>query len=482
MIVIASLRFISQCMPPRLQTMSKLTQHWPKRLEDGNKPAYLMIADLIAEDVRSGRLSVRDRLPPLRDLAEALQLNYTTVARGYAEARKRGLIDSRAGMGTFIRGSNPALPLRGGSSAEMTMNMPPEIQDPLLLQRLRERGAAALGAVDMHDLLRYQDFGGSQQDREAGAQWMSPLLPSLPTDRVLVCPGIQATLTTLLSLLARPGESICVESLTYSGIKAIATQLGVRLHALPLDDEGPSAAAFEEACKTLQPKALYCNPTLLNPTTLTLSPKRREALADVALRFNVPIIEDDAYALLPRQSPTPLALLAPELTYYLTGFSKVLGAGLRTAYAVAPSARQAQRLAGALRTTTVMTSPITSVLATQWIHDGIATTMLQAIRKESMARQELAAKRLARHPYQAQAEGFHLWLPLPSSNGAEIAAYLRSQGVGAVASAAFATDGHPPDALRICLGGPLSREQCDDALQRIADTLDHPTDLHAQVM
>ncbi|CAH2807719.1 MAG: Transcriptional regulator, GntR family domain / Aspartate aminotransferase (EC [uncultured Caballeronia sp.] len=36
----------------------------------------------------------RDRLPGLRDLANELQLNYTTVARAYAEARKRGLLDS----------------------------------------------------------------------------------------------------------------------------------------------------------------------------------------------------------------------------------------------------------------------------------------------------------------------------------------------------------------------------------------------------
>ena len=67
------------------------------------------------------------------------------------------------------------------------------------------------------------------------------------------------------------GELICAESLTYPGLKAIASQLGVQLHALTLDDEGPSAAEFEQACRTLRPKALYLNPTLQNPTTLTVS-------------------------------------------------------------------------------------------------------------------------------------------------------------------------------------------------------------------
>jgi len=461
--------------------MYKLSPHWLKQLKTVDKPAYLLIADLIAEGVHNGQLVARDRLPPLRDLAVELELNYTTVARAYAEARKRGLIDSHAGMGTFVRGRTPA------RSAEMTMNLPPEIEDPLLLGKLRESAAAVLSGSDIHALLRYQDFGGTPADRAAGALWLRQRLPACRAELTMVCPGIQSALVALLSQLARPGELICVESLSYPGIKAIAAQLGVRLHALPLDDEGPDADAFEEACKTLAPKALYCNPTILNPTTLTVSQKRREALVDVALRFAVPIIEDDAYAMLLRQMPAPLAVLAPALTYYVTGFAKCLGAGLRAAYIHAPGLRHAERVAGALRATTVMASPITNRLATQWINDGTAGAMAQAIRKESMARQEIAARRLAGYAYQAQPEGFHLWLPLPNeTNVPDFAAHMRAQGVGVVSSAAFSTDGDPPPAVRVSLGGPINRDQCDAALHllgdALADALAAPHGMHARVM
>ena len=463
--------------------LNKLVPHWLRRLEGSERPAYLLIADLIAEDLRSGRLSARERLPTLRELADSLQLNYTTVARAYAEARKRGLIDSRPGMGSFVRGHSPALPLRGGSGAEMTMNLPPEPQDPALLARMHSSAAELMQGADLYTLMRYQDFGGSAEDKAAAMGWLRRYLPDCPANRVLVCPGIHSVLAALVSQLARPGELVCVESLTYPGIKAIATQLGVQLHALPLDDEGPSAAAFEQACKTLKPKALYCNPTLLNPTTQTMSPHRREALAEIALNYSIPIIQDDAYAMLPRDTPTPLAMLAPELTYYVSGLSKCLGAGLRTAYVFAPTERQAQRLAGALRATTVMASPITNALATRWVNDGTAEAMLQAIRSESMARQALAANHLAGHGVLAQPEGFHLWLPLNSAwSVVEFASYLRTRGVGVVASAAFSTDGDPPDAVRICLGGPLSRDDCDNALRLIADTLAHPLHPHATVM
>ncbi|MDF3886639.1 PLP-dependent aminotransferase family protein [Cupriavidus basilensis] len=463
--------------------MSGLASHWLKRLAESAKPAYLMIPDLIEEDLASGRLQARDRLPALRDLAEALRLNYTTVARAYAEARKRGLIDAKAGSGTFVRGRAPALPLRAGTGAEMTMNMPPE--PPVLTARLRESAGRLMGATDPFSLLRYQDFGGTPADRAVATEWLKRYVPACRADTVLICPGIHSALVALVSLLARPGQTICLDTLAYPGIKAIATQLGVQLQALPSDEEGPLGPAFETLCKTQKPSALYCNPTLQNPSTRTMPQGRREILADIALRYSVPIIEDDAYGMLPQRTPDAMATLAPELTYYVTGLSKCFGAGLRIAFINGPTARQTQRLAGTLRATTVMASPFNTLLATSWIKDGTAEDMLKAIRAESVARQLVAREVFAGRPYDADPEGFHLWLPVPQDSGwrpSELALHLRSRGIGAVSSAAFSTDGNPPDAIRLCLGGPVDRDEMEESLQIVADTLDDPHHLHSAML
>jgi DNA-binding transcriptional MocR family regulator len=195
-----------------------------------------------------------------------------------------------------------------------------------------------------------------------------------------------------------------------------------------------------------------------------------------------PIIEDDAYGMLPQQTPPSLANLAPELTYHVSGLSKCFGAGLRSAYVRAPSERQAQRLAGAMRATTVMSSPVTNALATAWVQDGTAQAMLQAVREECAVRQSMAATHLQGHPILAPQDAFHLWLPLsPDWSPVEFASYLRTRGAGVVASAAFSTDGDPPDAVRVCLGGPVSRDECDQALRLIADTLNHPVHPHSTV-
>jgi DNA-binding transcriptional MocR family regulator len=459
--------------------MNQPAHHWIRKLEESRKPAYLTIPDLIEEDLASGRLRPRDRLPGLRDLADLLSLNYTTIARAYAEARKRGLLDARAGSGTFVRGRTQTLPLAGGSSVEMSMNMPPE--PPALAARLRESAASLMRGADPYQLLRYQDFGGTAADRAAGREWLRARVPDCDVDTVLVCPGIHGALVALVSQLARPGEMICLDSLAYPGIKAIASQLGVRLQALPRDEDGPLPHAFEALCKSEKPGGFYCNPTLQNPSTLTLTRQRREALADVALRYNVPIIEDEPYGMLPPDAPPAMAALAPELTYHVTGLSKTLGAGLRIGYLKAPTPRQTQRIAGALRATTVMPSPFTVLLATRWIDDGTAADVLVAIRNEASARQAIAVDELREFAFDADPNGFHLWLPVPPMcdwSASELALQLRNQGIGAVAGAAFSTDGNPPNALRLCLGGPQGREDCREAVRRVADMLADPHHLH----
>ncbi|WP_246494718.1 PLP-dependent aminotransferase family protein [Brenneria izadpanahii] len=458
--------------------IDRIYERWANCLrQQTQRPAYLLIADLIADGVNNGEFQARDRLPPLRDLAAILSLNYTTVTRGYAEAKKRGLIDSRPGLGSFIRGKVPAIPLSSGSSYDMTMNSPIEPEAPGIAEAIRQGALNLFAHKDIYSLLRYQDFGGTVGDKEAAMIWLGKRLPKLEMDEVLVCPGIHSALVGLSTLLGRKGGVICVGSLVYPGLKAIASQLNIPLQALECDGDGPLPRAFENQCQTNHVSALYLNPTIHNPTTLTVPLRRRESLADIALRYSVPIIEDDAYSALPAHSVTSFAELAPELTWHVTGLSKCFGAGLRIAYIKGPGKRSTQLLAGALRALTVMSSPITNALATQWIGDGTADTVLAAIRHEARLRQQLAAKYLHKFHYQADSDGFHLWLHLPRHwhwNPSDVAIRLREQGVSAVSSAAFSTDNNPPAALRLCLGGAYNRQMCEENLATVADLMEYP--------
>lgn len=468
--------------------MGTTPNRWAAMVRSSSKPAYLAIADAIADDIQSGRLAAEQRLPPLRSLAKHLSLNFTTVSRGYAEAQRRQLIDSKAGQGTFVRAQSqpPGVPARSQAAVgliDMTMNMPPEPQDSVIQTRLRAGLTSLREVPDLYALLRYQEFGGLQQDREAGARWLGERIPGLAANRVLVVPGVQSALLALFSVLARAGETICCEAVTYPGVKGLAAQLGIRLMGLNCDDEGIDPEAFGAACASLLPKALYCNPTFLNPTAATMSPARREAIVEIARRYSVPIIEDDAYGFLPTIAPTPLAVLAPELVFHVTGFAKCVGAGLRVGYLAAPNTRYTARLASSLRTSSVMASPITTMLASQWINDGTVKLATEAIREESRQRQAMASHILRRADYESNPEAFHLWLKVPPPwNRIEFATHLRASGVGVVVSDAFTVTGPAPEAVRVCLGGISNQQECRHSLEIIEDALEQIPEVASGVM
>ncbi|SNB73033.1 DNA-binding transcriptional regulator, MocR family, contains an aminotransferase domain [Arboricoccus pini] len=458
---------------------------WLPDLGDHARPHYLAIADAIAEDIRVGRLRAEDRLPPQRHLAARLDLNFTTVARGYVEAQRRGLVESRVGAGTFVRSqataSAPARSIRRTDLVDFSMNLPPEPDDPALLERMR-RAFTAVGG-DLTTLLRYQGFGGTPEDKDAALGWLTRRHVSATRDRLLICPGTHSALLAIIGSLARPGEAVACEMLTYPGLKAIAGQQGVRLVGVESDAQGMRADALEAACAEGAIKALYCNPTLLNPTTATITAPRRLELIEVARKHSLRIIEDDAYALVPRQPPPAFATLAPDITYYVMGLAKCLGAGLRISYLVLPEGGRSWAVATALRAANVMASPITSALASRWIAEGIADDVLEQIRVESRARQELARESLAGHEVASDPEGFHLWITLPPHwTRSALTGQLRTSRIGVVASDAFAVGETPPEAVRACLGGFTNRAETRHALEFLAEVLNTPPSMMSGVI
>src|SRR3954451_21916185 len=108
---------------------------------------------------------------------------------------------------------------------------------------------------------------------------MRTRVPHAHADKLVIFPGAQTILFNLLAYLARPGDIVLTEALTFPGIKAAAAQLGVRLVSVAMDDGGILPDALAKACRTHKPKAVYLIPTLHNPTTATVSAERSGAIA-----------------------------------------------------------------------------------------------------------------------------------------------------------------------------------------------------------
>ncbi len=453
---------------------------WVPDLSGYRMPAYLAVAEALAEDIQAGRLAPETRLPTQRDLADALDLNFTTVARAYAEARKRGLIDSHVGRGTFVRRRAPT-PRSSGWRPDLVdraMNLPPEPTDEDLLAAMRRDYLDLVS--DLTTLMRYQASGGSAMDRVAGIRWLGLRGITTTLDTILVAPGTHAAMQAIVGALCAPGATLACEAVTYPGIVRICAQLGVRVRGLPADREGVLPDALAQAIAADGVRAVYLNPTLQNPTTRTVSDGRRRALVQILRETGTPIIEDDIYGHLPAQPPRAFATLAPELAYHVSGLSKTLGAGLRVAYVTGPTPAALAAVSGRLQVSTVMATPLTLALATRWIDSGVADRLLAFVRSEAHYRQGLLRATLPADCIETDPDGFHAWIHLPPPwRSADIVDRMRGQALAVVNGASFLAHGDPGRdatcaAMRLCLGGVADRQGTAASLEFLADTLATP--------
>ena len=254
-------------------------------------------------------------------------------------------------------------------------------------------------------------------------------------------------------------------------MKTAAAELGLRLVSVAMDRDGVLPDELAKACKQHKPVVVYLTPTQHNPTTATLAPKRRAAIAETIRRSGTILIEDDAYGAL---EPTiqPLAALIPERTYLAVGLAKCIAPALRVSYLLAPGAAAAERMKQSLQATMLMPPPLMVALATRWLQSGVADKIIAAIRGEARGRQAMAAKILKGVAYQCQPNAHHIWLPMPPHwPRSDFVAYCVQQGLAVVGDEAFAVEEGAPSGVRVSLGAARSRAELAQALQFLAQTL-----------
>lgn len=447
--------------------------HWHLTLQDTGKPRYIEIAEAIRAEIEAGTLKPGDRLPSQRSVAQQVGVDFTTVSRGYAEAVKRGYIESFVGRGTFVRAPSDgraASDPRRALEEDPMMNMPPEPDDPDLIARM-EQGLRHVSA-NLVPLLRYQSVTGSLQDREIAARWMAENGHEVGLEQLAITPGAHATVHAVLSHLSESGPTVLCEAVSYPGVRAIAAQLGVRLIGVELDAQGIVPDALERAIGEYWPSAVYLNPTLQNPGTYTMPADRRQQVADILRRHDIPLIEDDACCFVASDAPPPISRLIPDLGWHIAGLSKCFGAGLRLALTTVPEGQAKGRFAQVLRASNVMTSPISAALMSQWVEDGTASALQEFIRDAATRRQALARAVLKGCDIRGQAEAFNVWLTLPAGTSrAEVMGRMASRQIGLMPSDAFTVAGTPAEAMRVCLGGPISEAQLAEDLSELRDAV-----------
>ncbi|TQJ54857.1 aminotransferase-like domain-containing protein [Streptomyces sp. SLBN-115] len=165
----------------------------------------------------------------------------------------------------------------------------------------------------------------------------------LPTtaDDLLVPTGSQQALSLLATALLDPGDTVLVEEPCYLAALQVFGLAGARIVAVPGDEDGLDPEALADLVVRERPKLLYTVPTFQNPTGRTLPAERRAAVAAVAARHGLWIVEDDPYGELRYDGErVPWIAAHPDArdrTVLLGSFSKVMAPGIRLGWLRAPA-------------------------------------------------------------------------------------------------------------------------------------------------
>jgi DNA-binding transcriptional MocR family regulator len=194
-------------------------------------------------------------------------------------------------------------------------------------------------------------------------------LPTDPDD-LLICTGSQQALTLVSAALLDPGDVVLVEEPSYLAALQAFGLAGARLVGVPCDDDGVLPDDVERLAVAHGAKALYLIPTFQNPTGRQLPLERRRALAQVAERVGLWLVEDDPYSELRYRGDRlpPVASLpgAEDRTLLLSTLSKVLAPGLRIGWVRAPRTIR-PALTVAKQAADLHTSTLDQAAAAHWL-------------------------------------------------------------------------------------------------------------------
>jgi len=329
-------------------------------------PIYLQIETWLRQNITSGSLPPETRLPATRQLADELGVSRITVKNAYAKLEGDGLLVTREGSGTYV-----APPLTAPALVENDTGMiwplwqmeaagesdpPEEISQP----RTRRLDPVSFTGVGDPRQFPIKDFYKAMQDvmRQDGVAALeygsfdggyAPLRTTITQvlasqgiqarpERVLVTSGSQQALALVCNLLLKPGDVVLVEAPTYNLALELFRALGLKIIAVPLDENGLRIDLLEPLLQQHHPRLIYTIPNFQNPSGICISTTRRRQLVTLAERYNVPILEDDFVGDLRyegRSQPAIKALDPGGRVIYIGTFSKMLMPGLRVGYLLA---------------------------------------------------------------------------------------------------------------------------------------------------
>jgi DNA-binding transcriptional MocR family regulator len=328
---------------------------------------YEAVADSISGMIASGTLRPGERVPSVRRLSTQRRVSISTVLKAYEVLETRGMIEARPNAGYYVRHRAPF------AEEPFTSQPPPAPQlvgISALVQEVldaRKPGVVSFGAAcPSHELMptrklqrvlssvarrrptsltQYVLPPGNEELRRQIARHALDFGCNLAAKDIIVTNGAMEAMNLCVRAVAKPGDTIALESPTYFGLLQICESLGIKALEIPTHPrEGISLDAMEFALERSKVAAVALMANAQNPLGFTMPDENKKRLARMLDKHRVPLIEDDVYGDIYYGERRPLPVKAFDRSgnvMLCSSFTKTVAPGFRLGW-VAPGRWHAQ--------------------------------------------------------------------------------------------------------------------------------------------
>jgi 2-aminoadipate transaminase len=351
---------------------------------------------------------------------------------------------------------------------------------PGVLPDLTREAQAALSS-HRSETLQYAPRAGLPQLREWIAQYLALEGIELPADSVLVTNGAKHAIELVCRALLDEGDSVVVTRPTYFSAIPIIRSFGASFLEIGIDqdglDVGELAALLAQLARERRPmpKFIYNVSDFHNPTGLTTSLERRRALVELAVRYQILVIDDSPYRSVRFEGApiAPMKALDPhDCVIHLGTFSKLLAPGLRVGWAAGAPALLARM---AQLKTDAGSCPLTQRVILDFCAAGRLDEHIARVQDTYRAHRDRMVAAIRREmpdiTFDVPHGGYYLWLTLARGvDGDELVQRAGEAGVTIIAGSKFfgRTDAdHPKNLARVAFSH-AGIDEIDEGVRRMA--------------
>jgi DNA-binding transcriptional MocR family regulator len=393
------------------------------------------LADNLARQITEGVLRAGDKLPSIREYAEANGCAKNTVISAFDMLTANGLIEPRRGAGFYVASvAKPQHQDEDAPTLDRAMDsvwlmreqlqskpdflnlgegFPPvtwleETRLDHFHQRVVRTGVASL--------FRYGSRFGYLPLRQHLQQKLAGYEIEAAPQQIVLTHGANQAMDMVVRYFVRAGDTVLVDDPGYYALFGKLKLSGANIVGVPRGVDGPDIAALEERLKTHRPRLFFTQSVGHNPTATDISAAKAHRILQLAEAHDLIVVENDALAdLKPRSATRICALDQLRRTIYIGSFSKSVSAALRVGF-LACDADLASDLADVKMLTHVSSSEYCERTLDAIVSDGHFlrhTNRLQERLKRATATGVEALTRLNATIFKVSDQSLYLWARLP---------------------------------------------------------------------